>query len=91
MRARLLRLLTLGALGLCAGPVTACGTDDGVEGESHLPGDAGGDTLTAEQQRARRDSAVAESRLPGAEGVGRALEASDAARERAQATDSLLD
>jgi hypothetical protein len=69
----------------------ACGTDDGVEGESSLPADAAADSLTPQQQRARRDSAVARSGLPGAEGVGRALDASEAARARAQATDTMLD
>ena len=71
--------------------IAACGTDDGVEGESTLPADAVADSLSPAQERARRDSAVARSGLPGAEGVSRALDASDAARARAEASDSLLE
>lgn len=49
-------------------------------------GEAGaGDTLT----RSQKDSAIAESPLPGAQGVGGAMEARDAARERAARLDSL--
>ena len=76
--------LRTGLMALALG-LAACGTDDGVDGESTLPAD----TLTAEQQRARRDSAVAESRLPGAEGVGRAMDARTMANERNAAHDSL--
>lgn len=70
-------------LSLAAG----CGTDDGVDGESTLPAT---DSLTAEQQRARRDSAVAGSNLPGAAGVGRAMDARDAANARNAEHDTLL-
>jgi len=71
--------------------LAACGTDDGVEGESALPAGAvrTADSLSAEQQRARRDSAVAGSRLPGAAGVGRAMDASEAARARNESMDSI--
>lgn len=48
-------------------------------------GAAAGDSLT----RAERDTAIAESRLPGARGVEGAMDASDAARERAARVDSL--
>ena len=81
MRTGFLLLLTL-TLG-------GCGTDDGVEGESALPADAVRDTVSAARERARRDSAVARSGLPGAGGVGRAMDASEAARERAEATDTM--
>ena len=67
--------------------LTACGD---VEDDAAPEVEAVTDSLTAEQQRARRDSAIAGSRLPGAAGVGRAIDASEAARARAQATDTLL-
>lgn len=44
------------------------------------------DTLT----RRQRDSLISEMPLPGAGGVGRALDAQDRARERAEALDSIL-
>jgi hypothetical protein len=37
----------------------------------------------------QRDSTIAESRLPGATAVGRALDAADAAAARAAAADSI--
>ncbi len=43
------------------------------------------DTLT----RAQKDSILSESPLPGARGVGTALEAAEAARERAEAHDTI--
>jgi hypothetical protein len=43
----------------------------------------------AEMTQRQRDSAISESKLPGARGVGRALDASDAAAARAAAADSL--
>jgi hypothetical protein len=43
----------------------------------------------AEMTQRQRDSTIAESRLPGARGVGRALDASDAAAARAAAADSI--
>ena len=64
--------------------VAAC--DDETEDAATIPAD----TLSAEQQRARRDSAVAGSNLPGAAGVGRAMDAAEAARARAEATDTML-
>ena len=66
--------------------LAGCGTDDGVDGESTLPVT---DSLSAQQQRARRDSAVAGSGLPGAEGVGRALDAAEAANARNEAHDTI--
>lgn len=63
-----------------------CAGDDETEDAATIPAD----TLTAEQQRARRDSAVAGSNLPGAAGVGRAMDAAEAARARAEATDTML-
>lgn len=46
---------------------------------------AAGDSLT----RRQKDSVIAESGLPGARGVGEALEVSDEARDRAARLDSL--
>ena len=66
----------------------ACGTDDGVEGETTLPLDS--PAVTAPSTRAQRDSAIAGSRLPGAGGVRGAMEASESARRRAEATDTML-
>ena len=80
---------------LCVALVlAACGTDDGVEGESSLPAAATtpatspadtADTMTAE----RRQRAVSESGLPGARGIGGALDAQDAAERRNAAHDSM--
>lgn len=64
-----------------------CGTEE----EAATPAAAAVDSLTPEQQRARRDSAIAGSRLPGAGGVGRALDARDAANARSAEHDTLLD
>ena len=63
----------------------ACGTDaeDGADAA------ASADTAPATPSRARRDSAVAGSRLPGAGGVRAAMEASEAARRRTEASDSI--
>ena len=47
------------------------------------------DAADPEVTRAQRDSAIAESDLPGAAAVGRAIDASEAARERAARMDSL--
>lgn len=79
-RPHLLLILALGTV------VAACGDDVPDTEAIEQPAD----TLTAQQQRARRDSAVAESGLPGAEGVRRAMDASEAASARARATDTLL-
>lgn len=67
------------ALVLLIAVLPAC-TSGGAGGDG-----ASGDSLT----RRQKDSAVAESGLPGAQGVGAAMEASDAARERAARIDSL--
>jgi hypothetical protein len=73
--------------------LAACGTDDGVEGESTLPADAvadTADTLSAAQQTERRQRAVSESGLPGARGIGGALDAAAAADARNAAHDTML-
>jgi len=46
---------------------------------------AAGDSLTERQ----RDSILAQSRIPGASGVGRAMRAADSASARIRATDSV--
>jgi len=46
---------------------------------------AQGDSLTERQ----RDSILAQSRIPGASGVGRAMRAADSASARIRATDSV--
>jgi len=46
---------------------------------------AAGDSLTERQ----RDSILAQSRIPGASGVGRAMRAADSASARVRATDSV--
>ena len=56
----------------------ACGRSGGDAASS-------ADTLT----RRERDSIIATMPIPGAGGVGRALDASDRARERANALDSI--
>jgi hypothetical protein len=43
----------------------------------------------ADMTQRQRDSTIAESRLPGAPAVGRALDAADAAAARAAAADSI--
>ena len=58
--------------------VWACGQSAGDAASS-------ADTLT----RRERDSIIATMPIPGAGGVGRALDASDRARERANALDSI--
>ena len=58
--------------------VWACGQSAGDAASS-------ADTLT----RRERDSIIATMPIPGARGVGRALEAQDRARERADALDSI--
>ena len=77
---------TILALAFAIAPVAGCG--DAADEEA-APG-AAVDTPTAAQTRARRDSAIAGSRLPGAQGVRGAMEASETARRRAEATDTLL-
>ncbi len=46
---------------------------------------AAGDTLTERQ----RDSILAQSKIPGATGVGRAMKAADSTSARIRATDSV--
>ncbi|HEX6133348.1 MAG TPA: hypothetical protein VFZ24_05280 [Longimicrobiales bacterium] len=60
--------------------VAAC-SGDGAQADT-----AARDTLT----RRQRDSIIGASRLPGARGVQRALEASDSAAARNAAIDSVL-
>jgi len=54
-------------------------------------GQGGGDAQTATDTltRRQRDSIISTMPLPGAGGVGRALDAQDAARARADALDSI--
>ena len=54
-------------------------------------GQSGGDAQTAADtlSRRQRDSIISTMPIPGARGVGRALEAQDAARERAAQLDSI--
>lgn len=66
-------------------PIAGCGSEDAAPAAETI------DDSDVRRTRARRDSAIAGSRLPGAEGVGRALDASETARRRAEATDTLLD
>lgn len=68
--------------------LAACGTDDGVEGETTLPA---ADSAPRTPTRGQRDSAVAASRLPGAGAVGRALEASEAAARHNEALDTMVE
>jgi len=58
--------------------LAACGGQSGKSG-------AAGDTLTERQ----RDSILAQSRIPGAAGVGRAMKAADSTSARIRATDSV--
>ena len=55
-------------------------------------GDSSGDAQTAVDTltRRQRDSLISEMPIPGAGGVGRALDAQDRARQRAEALDSIL-
>jgi hypothetical protein len=57
----------------------------GCSGESEPAAEPAADSITQRQ----RDSIIGESRLPGAQGVRGALEASDAAKSRAATIDSL--
>ena len=86
-----LRILAMVVVALALG---ACGTDDGVEGESTLPAGAvaadTAHTLSEAERREQRQRAVSESRLPGAGGIGSALDARDAANERNAAHDTML-
>jgi len=55
-------------------------------------GQSAGDAASAADTLTRRekDSIIATMPIPGARGVGRALDAQDASRERAAALDSIL-
>ncbi len=55
-------------------------------GQSAGDGASSADTLS----RRQKDSLISTMPLPGAGGVGRALDAQDASRERAAALDSIL-
>jgi hypothetical protein len=54
-------------------------------GAGQSGGSAARDTLTERQ----RDSILAQSRIPGAAGVGRAMKAADSTSARIRATDSV--
>jgi hypothetical protein len=69
--------LALGAAGVAL--LAACA---GGGAGSHA---AGGDTLSERQ----RDSMLAHSRIPGAAGVGRAMNVADSTSARVRATDSV--
>jgi len=69
---------TLLALATLTLTLSACGTGGGEA-------QTAADTLT----RRQRDSIISTMPLPGAGGVGRALDAQDAARARADALDSI--
>ena len=56
-------------------------------GQSADQGASAADTLS----RRERDSIISTMPIPGAGGVGRALDAQDASRDRARALDSILD
>jgi hypothetical protein len=58
--------------------LAACGGGSGKSG-------AAADTLTERE----RDSILAQSRIPGASGVGRAMKAADSTNARIRATDSV--
>lgn len=75
------RTLPIAALVLLA----ACSGADGGRADTTEADSVQADSLTQRQ----RDSIIGESRLPGAGAVRRALEASDAAAERAATHDSL--
>lgn len=66
-------------------PVLALAVVAGCSGEQSSADDVPADTITQRQ----RDSAIGASKLPGAQGVRGALEASDAASSRAATIDSL--
>ena len=56
-------------------------------------GQGGGEATTSADTLTRRqkDSIIATMPIPGSRGVGRALDAQDASRERAAALDSILE
>lgn len=65
--------------------VLACGVFLGCGGAAEQADSAPADTVS----QGARDSAIAGSRLPGAAAVGRALDVSEAAQERAAQMDSI--
>jgi hypothetical protein len=67
-------------LGLLLVPAIACGS-----GQTRASGAAGGDTLSERQ----RDSILAQSRIPGATGVGKAMRVADSTSARVRAADSV--
>lgn len=78
------RLLAIPCLALLTG-CPGGGADTGARADT-----ARADTVTVDSvTRRQRDSAIGASRLPGAAGVRGALDASDAAAERAALIDSL--
>ncbi len=52
-------------------------------------GGSADETAAEERTRAQKDSAVAESGLPGSRAVGKAMDAASAAAERAERHDSI--
>ena len=74
------RMLAVVALvGLAAPLVTGCGRSEGNA-------ESAADTLTQRQ----RDSIAATLPIPGARAIGKALDASDAAKARAERLDTML-
>jgi len=67
-------------LGLLLVPAIGCGG-----GQTRTSGAAGGDTLSERQ----RDSMLAQSRIPGATGVGKAMRVADSTSARVRAADSV--
>jgi len=67
-------------LGLLLVPASGCGG-----GQTRTSGAAGGDTLSERQ----RDSMLAQSRIPGATGVGKAMRVADSTSARVRAADSV--
>ena len=66
-------------LGLLLAPAIGCG------GQTRTSGAARGDTLSERQ----RDSILAQSRIPGATGVGKAMRVADSTSARVRAADSV--
>ncbi len=67
-------------LGLLLVPAIGCGGR-----QTRTSGAAGGDTLSERQ----RDSMLAQSRIPGATGVGNAMRVADSTSARVRAADSV--
>jgi len=77
---RVQRLLLPGAILLLGGLLSGCGGGGGGEANEAT------DTLT----RRQKDSLVSQMPIPGAGAVGKALDAADAAKARAERHDSLI-